>query len=217
MRADIFNEASDGLTQSNLFKAIYLHIRAEIDSSITWPELRSEIARVKSHLKFPLVVYRGLSIELPEHEEDYRHDVDGFWDAQDELGHCSQNLAVALTSKIDFTRLGTSWTWDRSCAVEGGKLQNAGYGSADIILEATVTSKQCDILVTLWQNLTIFQEEMEVRLLPHVPITVTGITPGNHMIKLPKRGNTGPESWDQRNKILQDLKSIIQNSGTSSA
>lgn len=200
---------SDGLTQKKLLRAIYEYGQDHIqnsDISDTWSGFMRDVAELKSHInKSPLKAYRGIELELSDEELEKYADTDyhsGFNAHEDD--HCPSDLAQMYADKIDFSRVGTSWTWNRHCAVVGGKLDyNGNY--AHVILEAEVLSPQIDLLVTMWQNLTVYQEECEVRLFANSPIRVTGMTPYGSNLAFPVRANTGPESWDTRDKVMGEL------------
>lgn len=199
---------SDGLTQKKLLRAIFEYARDHCqngDTAETWSEFVSNVLDLKSHIQVPVKIYRGLEIELtPEEQERITDQMDFSYNAHEDT-HCPADLAQALVSKVNFGSLGTSWTWDRSCATVGGTLS---YGDrySHIILEATAYSQHVDLLVTYWQNLTTYQEEKEVRLFPNVPIKVTEMTPWNCGIVFPVRGNTGSEAeTDPRHKVVEEL------------
>jgi hypothetical protein len=176
---------------------VFRYTKAEIDSYLTRESFMASYRELMSHLVFPLTVYRGMSFG-DDIWFDAHHDN---WDEQEPEGRAGVEAAIR---KIDYSRIGTSWTWDRRCAVEGGKLAG-GDASAHVIVEAVVTARQVDQALTIFQNLTLYEEEKEVRLLANTPIKIIGITPNVGGIHFPLKANTGPESWDDRNSSLNDL------------
>lgn len=199
---------SDGLKQRDVMRAIYRYAKDEVqngDIAETWADFLDNVRELKSNLQFPLKVYRGLYLELEGEEYERVQDaMDYDWDAHEaDRVHCPDDLAKLLVGKMNWKAVGTSWTWDRRCAVLGGALDNDNM--TNVILEANVVSRHVDLLVTIFQNLTVYQEEKEVRLFANMPIQITGITPSNHFLKLPIRANTGSESWDQRSSVFRDI------------
>ncbi len=194
MRSDVIEGLvpEDGFTQSRLFQAIYQHRREHVsgDEDLTWAQLREEVRELKSHLRFPLTIYRGIFIDID-----------------------TEDMSL-IAAGIDFNRVGTSWTWNPRAAVVGGMLGGGSgdYEEPNIVLEAKIQSRQCDLLVTMYQNLTVFQEEQEVRLFANIPITVTGVSPMGHGLRLPIRANTGPAA-DSRIGVLQDMKNALRKEG----
>ena len=183
-------------TTPNLLKAIHAHIVQQIDSEMTMDEVAASYHELMSQLQFPLKIYRALSLS-----EDHWFDAH-----EDELdGHKDRDDIERLAKDIDFNQIGVCWTFDRAAAFSGGAL-GGGAGNHDgahIILEATITEKQCDMTVTLYQNLTVFQEEKEVRLWADMPLLITGMTPS--LLPLPIRVNTGPAGHYSRESVLRDL------------
>ncbi len=200
---NIMNEGfaqEDNFTQSLLLKGIYAYVKKEIDPELTWAELKDKVRELKSHLRYPITIYRAL--HFPNLGE-----MDEWYDAH-HSSDCSDELATQISKAVNFKEVGTSWTWDRACAVEGGSLSGS-LADTHAVLEAKVSSKNVDLLVTLWMNLTSYEEEKEVRLFPNSSIMLTGMTPSNVPLKFPLRANTGPESWDKRDTIFQELSRYI--------
>lgn len=195
--------STEGLFNSRkeLLDAIFKHCREQIDSDMRKYEFMAQYQELMSELKFPLKIYRGMSAKHNGENIDF--------DAHhDELeGHWEQDAVSRWIREIDFKRVGCYWTWDRDCAVYGGTLEQIAMGEANVIIEATVQARQVDLPMTIYQNLTVYQEEKEVRLLANTPITITGIYP-NPGIRTPIRANTGPESWDNRSSSLDDLRRV---------
>jgi hypothetical protein len=139
--------------------------------------LRAQWALLRRHLRFPLTVYRALSVP---------------------------------PSEIDWKRVGCSWTWDRDAAVVGGVLGNDDV--ARTILQATVTKAQTDIPATMWQFLTVYEEEKEVRLRPHMPIVITVIyhleAGDKEEPPLPFEANTGDAMWDDEGLRREMMRAV---------
>jgi hypothetical protein len=103
-------------------------------------------------------------------------------------------------AEVDWTRVGCSWTWDKDAAVVGGALDSpfGGGDDARTLLRATVSADQVDLSVTMWQFLTVYEEEKEVRLLPNTPIVILDIetSAGDPSPLVPIRANSGATPWD---------------------
>ena len=216
-RAQLTEMQQDGFTQSRLFQAIYRHRREQVtgDEGLTWNELRNQVRDLKSHLKFPLVVYRGLRVHLNHDQEeallDQDQDINLNWDAHSsEI--CDPALTRALVAEIDFSALGTSWTWSYEHAVTGGAIGGMSEydGETNIVLSATIQSNQCDLLVTYYQNLSVYEEEKEIRLYSNIPLTIRAIHPSNSGVRLPLRGNSGSEGMDDRQSVLLDMLNALR-------
>ena len=190
-------------TRKSVLDAIFLHIKQQVDSTMTRAEFNGTYREFISHLSFPLKIYRALSFE----EVDYYN---AHSDALDD--HEEAEAVRAGIAKIDFTKIGVCWTFDRSAAFSGGALGGGAFNhdGAHVILEATISMKQCDLLTTLYHNLTVYQEEKEVRLWGNMPLTITGMTP-NPGVDLPIKANTGPEGYYDRQSVISDLVMAMRN------
>lgn len=178
---------TEEISRSDLLTRIYRYNKQHVDhrEDDTRASFADEYRGVMQNLAFPLTIYRGLGFD--DHEE------------YDEFGEPNH---AGLLDRIDFSRVGTSWTWNPSSAVVGGTL--GGMNDTHVVLTAVVTKPQVDMIVTLFQNLTVYEEEEEVRLYPNTPIRITDVSP-NTGIRLPIKANTGPESWDTRGGVFREL------------
>jgi hypothetical protein len=81
----------------------------------------------------------------------------------------------------------------------GGVLGNEE--EARTILRATITTSQINLPATMWQFLTVYEEEKEVRVREHTPIIISGIEVADaeydgEVPPLPITANTGDAPWD---------------------
>jgi len=183
------------VSRAQLLTRIFQYGRQHVDyrSDQTRAEFAEEYRELAAKLRFPMTVYRGLSLENIDWDA-------GIYTPED---HPDEYAALqnAAQTQIDWSRIGTSWTWNRESAVAGGKL---GQQETHVVIQAQVSFAQVDMLCTLFQNLTVFEEEEEIRLYPNKPIKITGITP-SIPLRFPIRANTGPEMWDTRASTLREL------------
>lgn len=187
---------TDGITKDTLLQAIHHYIIEEINDEYSKQELMQAYTALRSNLTFPKKVYRAL-----------------YFDQFDEYGEEPLKEKIAtIKNLINWQSLGTSWTWDKDCAVAGGALDNAA--DRHVVLSATVPAKSVDLVVSLWMNLTTYEEEKEVRLFPNTPIVVDELfleIEGGVKITedIPTRTNTGAESWDKRDGRVDDIKAAL--------
>lgn len=184
------------------------YIRDQIDSEMTREEFMDSYREVMSNLKFPLTIYRALHWTEVESDFNAREDDwQTYFDPEDDYKLAGKAQLEAAIKSVDFNKIGLSWTWDRDCATEGGVLGGGGFDSkgAHVILTAVVKASQVDLLSTIFQNLTVFQEEKEVRLWPNMALKIVNIEP-NVGIKLPIRSNTGATQHDGRDDIIDTLR-----------
>lgn len=194
----ILFENKDALNRHDLLGAIYAYGRDQISYYETRSEFDVSYAELMSHLRFPIRIYRALSFDSSIFFDAHTDDLSGHEDEAD--------LRSAY-NKIDWDNIGTHWTFDHAAAFAGGALGGGAFNhdGAHIILEAEIALKQCDLLSTLFQNLTVFQEEKEVRLWPEQQIEIISLTP-NPGFKFPIKASTGKETEDNRSSILYTLK-----------
>lgn len=189
----------DGITVKRLLQAIRCYVREELDPELTEEEFQDSYAALKNHLGSPIAVYRALAFGNLE-----------TWD--DEFTSLSvEDQQTLLYNRINWSQIGTSWTWDKECAQVGGSLD--AVTERQVIIEASVYDPSIDMLMTLWQNLTSFEEEREIRLFPGEDIRITSITfEHDQSISgiLPEHANTGPESEiDLRSETLLEIEACL--------
>lgn len=174
-----------------MVKALWRHQRAQEDD-LSWSEVSLRYAYLKPFLKFPQTVFRGLAWEgigFDAREDDWfefseHHD----GEARDLMGRIRN---------LDLSRAGTCWTFDWDAAVAGGKLLDiGGPGACNCILSANVSIDQVNIPRTLYQNLTSYTEEFEIRLLPNISLEIVEITPQTQTFKFPLMASTGGDHRD---------------------
>ncbi|MAM83205.1 MAG: hypothetical protein CL472_00805 [Acidobacteria bacterium] len=189
----------DGLTVSQLLRAVRRYVREEIDSELTEEEFLSSYADLKSNLGSPITIYRALAFGNLETWND------------DFTSLSVEDQQALLYNRINWSQIGTSWTWDKECAQVGGSLD--AVTERQVIIEASVYDPSIDMLMTLWQNLTSFEEEREIRLFPGEDIRITSITfEHDQSISgiLPEHANTGPESEiDLRSETLLEIEACL--------
>jgi hypothetical protein len=188
-----------------VLEAIFAHIQQQVDPDISREEFDKAYGEFEQRLKFPMRVYRALSFE----------DAGSFFNAHtDDLTNVSddeQTRLHAAIETIDFSRIGICWTDNRAVALAGGAL-GGGAGNHDgahIILEATINPDQCDLLTTMFHNLTVYQEEHEITLYANTPVTITGVTP-HYGMSLPIKANTGPDRYDHRASVVDALRDAMR-------
>ena len=190
---------NDGLTVSQLLRAVRCYVREELDPEMTEEEFRDSYTDLKNNLGSPIAVYRALAFGNLDTWDD------AFTDLPIEEQH------ALLYNRIDWSQIGTSWTWDKECAQIGGSLD--AITERQIIIEANVYEPSIDMLMTLWQNLTSFEEEREIRLFPGEDIRITSITFEHDQSVsciLPEHANTGPESKiDLRSETLLEIEACL--------
>ena len=190
---------NDGLTVSQLLRAVRCYVREELDPEMTEEEFRDSYTDLKNNLGSPIAVYRALAFANLDTWDD------AFTDLPIEEQH------ALLYNRIDWSQIGTSWTWDKECAQIGGSLD--AITERQIIIEANVYEPSIDMLMTLWQNLTSFEEEREIRLFPGEDIRITSITFEHDQSVsciLPEHANTGPESKiDLRSETLLEIEACL--------
>lgn len=195
--------------RAKLLAAIHLYNKKNIDhrADQTKTEFMNEYRDLMSVLKFPLTVYRGFAAEITTATFDARESDFNEWRAdREDLGRDDDvDELLEFYKTLNLRAVGTSWTWDKDAAVCGGVLQ--GADECHLLMVAQVESRHVDWTCTLWQNLTVYEEEKEVRLLPNTPIKIVGLNPA--LRPVPCRGNTGPESWDERANTLQDIQKML--------
>lgn len=175
------------------------YVRDEIDSELTEEEFLNSYADLKNNLGSPITIYRALAFGNLE-----------TWG--DEFTSLSiEDQQALLYNRINWSQIGTSWTWDKECAQVGGSLD--AVTERQVIIEARVYDPSIDMLMTLWQNLTSFEEEREIRLFPGEDIRITSITfEHDQSISaiLPENANTGPESEiDLRSETLLEIEACL--------
>lgn len=201
------HESRREFPRAKLLNAIFRYNRDNVDhrEDQTKAEFLDEYRDLIARLRFPLTIYRGFAFD----------GIDGFDAREDTLDNPAelephereeQEALLAACARLDFKRIGTSWTWDRDAAVEGGALERSN-GRCHCFVAAQVESRHVDWTITLWQNLTVYEEEQEVRLLPNIPIKIVEVNPP--LWRLPMRANTGPESWDDRASTLRFINQYL--------
>lgn len=202
------HESRREFPRAKLLAAIFRYNRDNVDyrEDQSKAEFLDEYRDLMARLRFPLTVYRGFTFDGFDSFFDAR--TDALADSNELEPHArdEQEALRAACSRLDFARIGTSWTWNRDAAVEGGALERMD-GRCHCLVQARIESRQVDWTITLWQNLTVFEEEQEVRLLPNVPIRIVGANPP--LWRFPLRANTGPESWDNRNSTLAEINRYL--------
>lgn len=176
------------LSAPSLYQALFQHIKQQIDPEITKSEVMNAVKEVKSNLKSGMLIYRALG-----------------WDELADLS--GDELHKAIEDKLDINSLGLYWTWDRGCALVGGVIGGGAFDGREgqIVLTARINLKQIDLLSTLYQNVTVFQEEKEVRLYPNTPIKIIDMNIELPNLKTPLIGNTGNDGSNDRQAIIDDL------------
>lgn len=196
--------------RAELLARIFRYCKENISykSDMTKVEFMDQYRQLMSALKFPMTVYRGLSIYGPDAPDPFFDarvdDVAAF--AQDEYHSEDAQALLQFAQSINFDRIGTSWTWSHAAAQYGGALDSTG--TCHVLVAAKAESRAVDWTMTLWQNLTVYEEEMEIRLLPHVPIRIVGLNPP--VRRTPFTANTGPESWDDRASVINVINQLAR-------
>jgi hypothetical protein len=188
-----YSELNEGLTIKEILNVTWAHYRkyVQTDDYETKAEFLAAYREVKAELVFPRLVYRGLANRNIGF--DARYDDISHLDPTDEYEAEKLNGLTRFAQSLDFSRIGTCWTWDQDCAAAGGMLDEC---EPSIILVAKIKYADVDFATTLWQNLTVYQEEKEIRLLPNRRIQIIGATPAL-LPKLPISANTGPPHGDE--------------------
>ena len=190
-----YSELNEGLTIKEILNATWSHYRQHVQNGDykAKAEFIDAYREVKAELVFPRLVYRGLAdrnIGFDARYDDLSH-----LDSTDEYEAEKLNGLTRFAQSLDFSRIGTCWTWDRDCAAAGGMLDEC---EPNIILAAQIKYADVDMATTLWQNLTVYQEEKEIRLLPNRKIKIVGARPAL-ITKFPIAANTGPPHGDEAN------------------
>ena len=174
-----------------MVKALWRFQRTQ-EEDLSWGEVATRYAYLKPALKFPQTIFRGLAwdgIGFDARDDDWfefseHHD----GEARDLMGHIRN---------LDLSRSGTCWTFERDKAVAGGMLLDVGGpGTCNCILAANVSIDQVNIPRTLYQNLTSYTEECEIRLLPNISIEIVDIDPETQTFNYPIMANTGADHRD---------------------
>ena len=112
------------LSAPTLYRALFQHIKQQIDPDITKQEVMDSIKEVKRHLKSGMLIYRAF----------------GWGEFEDLSG---EELSKAIEDKLDIGSLGLYWTWDRECALVGGVIGGGSFDGREgqIILTAQVDLK----------------------------------------------------------------------------
>lgn len=188
--------ARSGLSRADFLTAIYRYNREQRQNGEdnSKQALLAAYRDLMTQIRFPLTVYRGLSWN-DEPNFDARIEMD--------LTGSPDTALLDNLRQIDWSAIGTSWTWDKQAAVYGGALDTVQ--TCECLLTAVVTAQQVDIETTILQNLTVYQEEKEVRLHQHMPISIISVNPRFEGLILPIKANTGRERMPHDT----DLTSII--------
>lgn len=191
-----FSEINEGHTIKDILTATWKHYREHVQTGEyeTKAEFLAAYREVKAELVFPRLVYRGLASSDTSVGFDARRDDIANLDPEDVYDAEKLSSLTTFIQSIDMSRVGTCWTWDPDCAAVGGMLDE---NEPHVLLCAKINYADVDIATTLWQNLTVYQEEKEIRLKPNRNIRIVGVNPA--LLRVPIRANTGAAHGDEAN------------------